>query len=394
VTTPAQLRQLILTTLTVADPAANDVLEPHIETLWLLCTPLAQSSLEIHYWLTRREAIKALMATYARQIDFRIGSAQGLTLSSTSLRQDGYHQMQQTDSMVRFRDAIGQDRYQDSSNGNSQLSDSRSRSSSTYNALSDSHKALGVGTSSRSHSKTGSTSLFGKGRRTISADGTGANSSSKSGRSDRWDGSSQSNGYVVLGGYNERTTNFSLDAYFSTYLHDWFSAGVTELNTTTDETGQRSDENGSTSRSAYDNATDSGTGSSTETMSGSGSKSASSSFLSIGDGTGQFQVKAQGQRISQETEKGHHDSEISRDSSAVKQAVLDASSLSQRFAHLQKLFDNATEMLAILRKRMRGSAAYTQWTEMIAIYPDGYTTAYGFTPPYGIMMPDGNPVGL
>lgn len=394
-TTPSQLQQLILTTLTVADPAAHEVLDPHIETLWAVCSPLAQSSLELHYWLTRREAIKTLMATYARQIDFRIGSAQGLTTSDTHLLQDGYHQMQQTDSMVRFRDAIGQDRFQDSSAGSSRLDESRSRSSSSYHTTRDIHSGTGVGTSSRSHSKTGSNSMTGSNSRSIVADSTGTNHASKNGHSYRFDKSDTTNGYLVLGGFEQRSTSFDLTAYFYTYVSDYFLNNTAELGSSSESSTSKVDESGSTTRSAYDNTTDTGTGSSTETMSGSGAKTATSSFLAHGDGTGQFQTKAQGQRVSQSTEKGHHDSEITRNSSSVKQAVLDASSLSQRFAHLQKLFDNATEMLAILRKRMRGSAAYTKWTEMLAIYPDGYTTAYGFvTPPYGIMMPDGNPAGL
>lgn len=371
--TSEQYKAFILTSLTVAEPCASEVLKDQIDLLWSVNKALSACDLELHYLLTRRSAISILMGCYTRQIDTRDARSESHSRSRQEQRADGWSQAQQSNQAVSFADSVGTARYNDDSVSSGKSGSSRNASGSSYSDTYTKFDDIGSGASQSDSTQTASGQ-----RQNVSSSNaeTSGNGSERGGRSgcNYSISKSKTNGQgfnigVVGGGY--RSTGNTSDSFASSYAQQ-------QQYDTRDGSNSRSVQ-GSSSQQAQSNRTSSSyfnalSDSSSKSISGSRSDDESSSFRdseahASGYGSGAGDSQARGNSSAQATSQSHDEAESHRTATRSGFAVLDDVKAHQRFLHLTTLYDQATQLIELKRKRVRGRAM--QFGAMLTMHSDG-----------------------
>lgn len=368
-----KLKETIVSTLTVADPTACDALGPRIDVLWNLNSMLACGDSLMQYWLVRREAIAFLMGCYAKQVDVSDGRGETHARSESSSRQDGWSQSQATSQGSRWGDVIAQARYADFADSRQDTGSQHTRTSSSFANSRSQYDDTGYGNSWRStdaerQGKTIRQAKNSGGSRTFQP--RGDNYGWAAGF--RYAESAQSRqGFtaVLRGSTKTNTTSRAVEDNCSfNRSHVTTNAGRETLN---DGYGDMRSKSNRASSSFFNAMVDSeSTGESGSRMDDSSSSFRDLNAHSEGQGTNQSGARSKGEQSAQGTSKEHADGESARDSVRSSFGEFESSKFHQRFLHLKELHANASEMIAHLRMRKRGSMG-VYVTNMLSQSPDG-----------------------
>jgi len=357
--TPAQIQAYIISSLTVADPCGQATLTPaRLSMLWGLMRFQAACSLDLHYWLVRREAIKLVMACYSRQIDLADGHSESHSVATADSRQDGYSQAQSTGQGMRLQDAIGTARYNDAFNAQGTTGSQTDGSSSSFADSFSSSLAVADGTSradSQSH-------------REGQASRTQINSFSRLAT-----GTGESSSFSRQAGYTEDVfAGLALPGFgFTLHIIIHNNQGI---NSSTSRNERIEQQFGQGQMNGFSTATGNSSSESSDLFNSQGQSAASgqsgarsdqagSSFADqtgagSGLGANQDEMRSRGTSSSQGSNLAHSDGEAHRRMNASGFSQDDEFSYHQRFLHLQTLFDNATQMIAHLRMRRAASTKF------------------------------------
>lgn len=371
--TPQQYKAFILTSLSVAEPCAKEVLADQIDLLWSVNRALSACDDELHYLLTRRAAITLLMGCYTRQIDTRDARSESHSRSQQTQRSDGWSQAQQSNQAVAFADSVGTARYNDLSVGSGKSGSRRNASGSQYSDTYTKFDDIGSGASFTDSASSAAGQRQNVSTSTARTTGNGEERGGRSGCNYSIS-KSKTNGQgfnIGVAGGGFRSTGNTSDTFASSYAQQ-------QQFDTRDGSNSRSVQGSSTQRSQSDRTSTSYfnalSDSSSKSISGSRSDDESSGFRdneahASGYGSGAGDSQARGNSASQATSLSRDEAEAHRTANRSGFAVLDDIKAHQRFLHLTALYDQATQLIDLKRKRVRGRAV--RFGAMLTMYADG-----------------------
>ena len=392
--TDLDLQNLIITTLSDADPTALAGLQSNVPRYWLLWARQGYLP-ELRYWYVRREALRYLMACLTQQIDYvrRSGSASRVMTASSRRDSEMAASGSETASSLANRSAT--------SNFSSATTSSGSGSSSMNR---NAHQ---------SQSGSGSMSDTGSGTNQSSQTSTLESSSSVEATASDSSAAQSQETHEVCGAYEHRNASGKVSAgvnlgvggaitYSGTYeLIPPENNTISTVRTSNsvsqsvqkerDVRSNSSVQHSDRSSSSYFNANRTAS----ESMSASGgasmASSSSSSFSLTGSGSGS--MTGSGAGSSNMTGSSVRDltgtGEAHRLSNAQSATTNTMARLHQRFLHLQEMWKRANEMIRWFEKQRLNLPAYVFQTLTLQ-YPDGLNAdianQYLVKDPYGLTV--------
>jgi hypothetical protein len=374
--TALDLQNLIIDSLSNADPTARTGLQLNIPRYWTLFNRQG-TMIELQYYYTRREGIRYLMACLNRQIDYQRSANSASRNSTDSSRQDmtSSGNSLTTSASVSNRSMASQSVDETNSSGsgsssmnrhNSQTMDDNSGSSDTGSGSNLGHQESLMASSSTTNGSTSdSTSSEQRSAREVTGFHRRMNESSKVSVGGELGFIVGLSGAITVMDTGELEDGEIMDSQTSQ------GTGVSDSklsNNSSNLSDQSADQSSSSSFNAnatsHGNMTASGisymraSATSTSTMTGAGSGSMDSS------GAGNSTMTSNSTRLANSTGEAHRLTVAASASNSTMEK------LHQRFLHLQELWKKANEMIEWFEKQRLNLPAYT--LQAIAIqFPDG-----------------------
>jgi len=325
----------------------------------LMTSADACNDIELHYWMTRRELIKSLMARYSVQVDMSDGQSRESEHGSESSRQDDRTQSQGTSHRISYRDAAGQMRYSDETNSSAKWGASRSRQSSFFAHMQSDFTESANGGSSRTTETTNHGTSDVQTTYTGHTDYKGKRDSFYKRQSDLFSWTLYAG--AAIPGLGTTITGRSAVATMTGENHMTFTGdGYTNNHGITDGTTHRNGQRNRLSSSyAHSVAHGESHGQSGSEMSGGGSSFRDASMRGAGRGTQQANADGRGQSSTQRSSQMDGEGEAHRESKAAGSGTKVTVNLHQRFLALERLLNQATSKIEqILRLRAANVGGY------------------------------------
>lgn len=386
--TATDFQNLIINTLSNADPTALAGLQLNVPRYWTLYT--RQGVLpELQYWYCRREAISYLMACLNQQIDFMRRNTDATRAMTASMRQDNSMSASASEDAASNADRSSSSSYSALTTSTGSGSSASNRSSSQVMNASGSLSDTGSGANSASQNMTMTSSS------SVNASSCDSTATSRT-------GANVVEGYLVHNNASEKAGGglfFGAGGnitFSSTYEKlpevassgdDWATAGdvvntVTSTqftrsdsaylarlndvraNSMSQSSTQSSSSNFNANRVTSETMTASGASHATSSMTNTFSLSGSGSGSMTGTGVGGSSMTGTSARTASGSGEAHRLS--------VAQSVMTSTleKLHQRFLHLQEMWKAANEMIAWFEKQ-RLSLPYYVLQAITIQYPEG-----------------------
>lgn len=357
--TDADYKQYIVTSLQLAEQCINDTFPAQVDLLWSLSGNLSGCDMELHYLLTRLQAIKLLMGCYTRQIDVRTGRGERHSRSTATSRANGWSQATSTMSSVGFSDALGENRFRDLATGSSDSGSdsanwlqSRSNGASRFDDV-----GSGAGESNSSASRTA------RGRRFSNETSRTDSDSLHTGKRGGCNYSFSQSGTrglglnVVVVGVSRTATKNTSDVWIqdSSMSNDIAKSSTDALRTS--QARSTSNVRSRRTSSSYFNALADGYDWSTAQSHGEAHSTSyrDAAAHAHGLGTGNQNAKDRAEMTSRGDNLSHDESASRSDATRTGFSVMDDAKAHQRFEHLRQLYDNTQALIEIKRHHMRRS---------------------------------------
>jgi hypothetical protein len=370
--TATDLQNLIITSLSDADPTAVAGLQANVPKYWSLWNRQGVL-IELQYWYTRRDAIRYLMACINSQTDFlrRTQSAsRAMTLSSLQNATMSASGSEVASSLAnRSSSSSYSDGTVSTGTGSSLSNRNASQSMSGSSSLSDT--GSGTNSASQSSSLTSSSTV-----NASSSDSTGALRYSireVCGYHERDNGSGKASLGIQPGIGGAVTDSFTIEREYGTITQTNSGAGNsaytakqndTRANSSIQESQRASSSSFTAHRITADTMSSSGSSHFTASSASSFSMSGSGSGAMTGTGAGGSAMTASSSRVASSAGEAH------RLSNAASQMNSSMERLHQRFLHLRELWVKANEMIKVFEKQRLNLSAYTMQAITIQ-YPTG-----------------------
>ena len=373
--TAEDYKRYIVASLQLAEQCVNDTFSQQVDLLWSISAPLSGCDDELHYLLTRLQAIKLLMGCYTRQIDTRTGRSERHSRSTATSRADGWSQAMSTMSSVGFADALGENRFRDIATGSSDSGSdsanwlqSRSRGASRFDDV-----GSGAGESDSNATRTA------RGRRFSNETSRTDSDSNHTGRRNGCNYSFSQSGTkglglnVVVVGVSRTATKNTSDVWIqdSSMSNDIAKSSTDALRTSQ----ARSTSNARslrTSSSYFNNLADGYDWSTAQSHGEAHSTSyRDAAAHAHGVGTGNQNAKDRAEMTSRSDNAAHDENTSSSNARRTGFSVMDDAKAHQRFEHLRQLYDNTQMLIGLKREHMRRSGRI-MFGEILTCTMDGF----------------------
>lgn len=373
--TATDLQNLIINSLSDADPTARTGLQAYVPAYWALWA--RQGVLpELQYWYTRRDAVRYLMAGVTRQVDYFHRSQNATRAGASNTRHDSSMTASATETASSLADRSSSSQYDDATDSSGSGSSTSNRSSSQ--TADHTASMTDIGSGSNSSLQTSSLSA------TSSVSGAANDATSTTanlyrhlgGAHTTTSGFDKVGGQIFLGAGGGSTDTTNTGSTSGTITDD--TSGTRSSTYTAYHSEHRANNSSETTArplaSNFSNFTANMHSSDSAVADGSGSASSHSvsSFTMSGSGTGSMTATGTGgsTMTGDISRTSHADGEAHHTRDARSQMTSTLEKLHQRFVHLQEMWARANDMIEWFEKQRLSLSPYL-FQAMTLQYPEG-----------------------